>query len=97
MDTLQREVQHFRSSFDLGEIIKRAIKYLVEGLVVALAAFFIPQKQMDISEIMVIALTAATTFALLDVASPSMTIANSVRQGAGWGIGLSLTGGLPIA
>jgi hypothetical protein len=97
MDTLQREVQHFRSSFDLGEIIKRAIKYLVEGFTVALAAFFIPAKNLDMGEIMVIALTAATTFALLDVASPSMTIATAVRQGAGLSIGAGLVGGIPLA
>ena len=95
MDTLQREVQHFRSSFDLGEIIKRAIKYLTEGLVVAICAAFLPAKSLDMGEIMVIALTAATTFALLDIAAPSIAI--SSRQGAGLGIGLSLTGGLPIA
>lgn len=90
MDTVQKEVQHFRSSFDLGEIIKRVVKYLVEGLVVALAAFFIPQKKMDMGEILVIAFTAATTFALLDTFSPS--IASSTRTGAGYGIGFNLVG-----
>jgi glycerate kinase len=90
MDTVNKEVQHFRSSFDLGEIVKRAIKYLVEGLVVALAAFFIPQKKMDMGEIAVIALTAATTFALLDIASPA--ISSTARSGAGYGIGLNLVG-----
>ena len=27
---------------DLGELVKRALKYLVEGLIVALAAYVIP-------------------------------------------------------
>jgi glycerate kinase len=90
MDTVNKEVQHFRSSFDLGEIVKRAIKYLVEGLVVALAAFFIPQKKMDMGEITVIAFTAATTFALLDIFAPS--IGSTTRAGAGYGIGLNLVG-----
>ena len=90
MDTVQREVQHFRSSFDLAEIIKRVIKYLVEGLVVALAAFFIPQKKMDMGEIVIIAFTAATTFALLDSFSPSIGV--TARSGAGYGIGLNLVG-----
>jgi hypothetical protein len=95
MDTVQKEVQHFRSAFDLGEIIKRAIKYLVEGLMVALAAYVIPQKKMDAGEILVIAFTAATTFALLDTFSPSI-MANSVRQGAGLSIGAGLVGGIPL-
>ncbi len=95
MDTLQREVQHFRSSFDLGEIIKRAIKYLTEGLAVGICCLLVASKALDASEIMIIALTAATTFALLDIAAPSIAI--SSRQGAGLGLGLSLTGGLPIA
>ena len=30
--------------FDLGELVKRAIKYLVEGLMVAIAAYAYPQK-----------------------------------------------------
>ena len=31
--------------FDMGELVRRAIKYLVEGFMVAIAAFAIPQKQ----------------------------------------------------
>lgn len=37
-----------------------------------------------------IAITAAATFALLDVYSPS--IASAARQGTGFGIGANLTG-----
>jgi len=32
--------------FDMGELVRRAIKYLVEGFMVAIAAFAIPQKQL---------------------------------------------------
>jgi hypothetical protein len=94
MDTVQREMQHFRSAFDLGEIIKRAVKYLVEGLMVALAAYVIPQKKMDAGEIVVIAFTAATTFALLDIFAPSISSAS--RSGAGFAIGSSLAGGITL-
>ena len=41
---------------DLNELVKRAIKYLIEGLVVALAAFAIPKKQLNVEEIIIIAL-----------------------------------------
>jgi ABC-type Co2+ transport system permease subunit len=72
------------------EILKRAIKYLVEGLIVSLAAFAIPKKSLDIEEIVIIALVAAATFSILDTYIPS--IANSARQGTGLGIGFGLSG-----
>lgn len=77
-------------SFDFSEFIKRAIKYLVEGIMVAIAAFAIPKKRLDVEEIVVIALTAAATFSILDVFVPSM--ASSARGGAGFGIGANLVG-----
>jgi|UniRef100_A0A6C0IIU5 ABC-type Co2+ transport system permease subunit len=80
--------------FDLTELVKRAIKYLIEGLVVALAAFAIPKKQPNVEEIIVIALTAAATFAILDVFIPSM--GESARGGAGFGLGANLVGGLRL-
>jgi|UniRef100_A0A6C0DX83 ABC-type Co2+ transport system permease subunit len=83
------------SSFDFSELIKRAIKYIVEGIIVALAAYVIPKKSLNMEEVIVIALTAAATFSVLDVFIPSMGV--SARQGAGTGLGLSVIGGLPIA
>lgn len=80
--------------FDFNELIKRAIKYLIEGLVVALAAFAIPKKQLNVEEIVIIALTAAATFSILDVFIPAM--ATSARGGAGFGIGANLVGGLKV-
>lgn len=81
--------------FDLNELVKRAIKYLIEGLVVALAAFAIPKKQLNLEEIIIIALTAAATFSILDVFIPAMGA--SARGGAGFGIGANLVGGLKMA
>ena len=80
---------------DLTELVKRAIKYLIEGLVVALAAFAIPKNQPNLEEVIVIAFTAAATFAVLDVFIPSM--GQSARGGAGFGIGANLIGGLKLA
>jgi|TARA_B110000093_G_scaffold48340_1_gene51689 ABC-type Co2+ transport system permease subunit len=79
---------------NLTELVKRAIKYLIEGLVVALAAFAIPQKQLKVEEIVIIALTAAATFSILDVFIPAM--GSSARGGAGFGIGANLVGGLKM-
>jgi len=75
---------------DFAELIKRAIKYLIEGIVVAIAAFAIPKKQLNVEEVVVIALMAAATFSILDVFIPSM--GSGVRSGASFGIGANLVG-----
>ena len=76
--------------FDFAELVKRAIKYLVEGLVVAIVAVLVPKKSLNVEEIVIIALTAAATFSVLDVFVPAM--AGSARNGAGMGIGFNLVG-----
>jgi hypothetical protein len=78
------------ASFDFGELVQRAIKYLVEGLMVAIAAFAIPKKSLNFDEVALIALTAAATFSILDTYVPSMAV--SARSGAGFGIGANLVG-----
>jgi ABC-type Co2+ transport system permease subunit len=76
--------------FDISEIIKRIIKYLVEGLMVAIAAYAIPQRSLNMEEITLIALTAAATFSILDCYVPSIGV--STRTGAGFGIGANMVG-----
>jgi len=77
-------------NFDMVELFKRAVKYLVEGLLVAIAAYAIPQKSLKLDEIALIALTAAATFSILDTYVPSMGV--NARTGAGFGIGANLVG-----
>jgi ABC-type Co2+ transport system permease subunit len=74
--------------FDLSELVKRIIKYLVEGLMVAIAAYAIPKRSLNLEEIALIALTAAATFSILDTYVPSMGV--TARSGAGFGIGANL-------
>ena len=76
--------------FDIAELVKRIIKYLVEGLMVAIAAYAIPKRSLNIEEIILIALTAAATFSILDTYIPSMGV--SARTGAGFGIGANIVG-----
>lgn len=90
MDVLKKQLTKLQESFDLQEIIKRAVKYLVEGGAVAVAAYYIPKKKMDMESILLIAITAAFTFALLDMYAPS--IGSAARQGTGFGIGANLVG-----
>ena len=75
---------------DIGELVKRALKYLVEGLIVAIAAYVIPSRRLKLDECLLIALTAAATFSILDMYLP--TLAASARSGAGFGIGANLVG-----
>ena len=82
------------ADFNWNEVVSRLGKYSVEGFMVALAAFYIPRRGkagkslLMIEEAVLIGLTAAATFALLDTFSPS--IGNTVRQGAGFGIGAGI-------
>ena len=77
-------------NFDMGELFKRAVKYLVEGLLVAIAAYAIPKQSLKLDEIALIALTAAATFSILDTYVPSMAV--NARTGASFGIGANLVG-----
>ncbi len=77
-------------SFDGSEILVRFFKYAFEGTIVATAAYFIPNRTLVPEEILIIALIAAATFAVLDLFAPS--IGSSVRTGAGFGIGANLVG-----
>jgi hypothetical protein len=70
----------------LKNVATRALKYLIEGLAVALAAYYIPKRRMRLDEIVTIAITAAAIFSVLDVLAPS--IAKSARTGVGLGIGV---------
>ena len=73
------------------ELTTRLCKYLIEGFVVAIAAWVIPKNNPNIEEVLIIGLTAAATLAILDMFAPSVVIAG-VRQGAGFGLGASLVG-----
>ncbi len=75
--------------FDINEIIKRTIKYLIEGLMVSIAAFAIPKRSLNFEEIIALALTASATFAILDTFIPAVAV--SAKQGVGLGIGLRLS------
>lgn len=80
-------------SMNWSDIVNRVLAYSIEGLVLALAAYFIPSKgNMKVNEIITIALIGAATFALLDLYMNNSTIAQSARNGAGMGIGFNLVG-----
>ncbi len=79
---------------DFGDLLSRVVKYGLEGLVVAIAAFWLPKfmggKSLPLAQIGMIGLVALATFAILDVYAPS--VGASARTGAGFGIGAKLVG-----
>jgi hypothetical protein len=76
----------------LTDVIFRLVKYLIEGLAVAVAAWLITSKskKMTASELGLLGLTAGAVFAILDVFAPSVGV--GTRQGAGFGLGAGLVG-----
>jgi hypothetical protein len=80
---------------DFYEFVKRLIKYIILGIVIAIVAFVVPKgKGLNVEEVTFIALSAAASFAILDVFAPS--IGQAARQGAGYGIGAGIVGGIPF-
>ena len=73
----------------MSEILSRLVKYALEGVAVALAAYYFSGK-LKINEIGMISLTAMATFAVIDVFAPQ--VSSGMRQGAGFGIGAGLVG-----
>lgn len=77
-------------TFDVQEMITRVVKYLIEGLVVGIVASILPEKPLSLDKIVLLGLTAAAMFSILDLVAPS--ISTSVRQGTGLGLGFNLVG-----
>ena len=72
-------------------IISKVVKYLVEGLAVALAAYYIPKRKLELAEIAAIGVSAAAIFAIIDVFGPSLS--DPVKTGMGLGIGVLAVAG----
>ena len=79
--------------FNWQDLINRLVKYLLEGLVVAVAAWLVfgRKKKQNLEDFVLLGLTASATFAVLDIGlTPS--IASTARKGAGFGVGAGLVG-----
>jgi len=77
-------------SVDFWDVVVRLLKYAFEGLIVAFVALILPNNKLDWSEIWMLALTAACTFSVLDLLSP--TVSSGARQGVGLGAGFRMVG-----
>ena len=91
METYANPHKEHTSGINVKMILVRLIKYVVEGSAVALATYLITKKnKVSAQDILMIAITAAAVFAILDLFAPSVGLAS--RQGAGFGLGASLVG-----
>ena len=86
--------EHQQLNVNVQNLIIKAIKYIIEGLAVAVAAYYIPKNKLNVEDIVIIGVTAAAIFAVLDVFSPST--GEAVRFGAGFGIGANQVGFRPL-
>lgn len=68
--------------------INNIIKYIIEGLAVTIAAYFIPRRKTQIQEILIIGLMSSLTFIILDIFSED--VGKYTRLGMGFGIGTNL-------
>jgi hypothetical protein len=68
--------------------IDNLVKYVIQGLAVAIAAAVIPNRKTGHHEVAVIAIVSALTFFVLDIFTDD--IGKNVRLGVGLGIGLNL-------
>jgi hypothetical protein len=68
--------------------LKSLIKYLLQGLAVAVAIYFLLRDRIQTQEILTVALAAAAAYAILDTFAPVAGL--GARLGTGIGLGMSL-------
>ena len=68
----------------------QVLKYLLEGVAVGASTYLVSKKKVSMNEILMISLSAAATFALLDMLAPD--VSSGARQGTGFGLGAQQVG-----
>tara|TARA_Y100000389_G_scaffold198838_1_gene236087 strand:+ start:1324 stop:1554 length:231 start_codon:yes stop_codon:yes gene_type:complete len=74
MDSLQKNLDNLKNYNDSKEILTRIFKYLIQGIAIAIAAFIIPDVKLQPFHILLISLTGASAFAIIDLAIPSILV-----------------------
>jgi hypothetical protein len=73
------------------DFIRQFIRVILEGLVVAICAFSIPNRNFNWRQVLIVGIAAGVSLLVLDVVGEPIITA-AVRQGMGLGIGLKYTG-----
>lgn len=76
--------------------INNLVKYIVQGIIVAIAAYVIPRRTKNIREVLIIATVAALTFFTLDIFTDDENLSMGAQLGAGLAIGLRLVTDTPL-
>lgn len=71
--------------------LQSLFKYALEGIAVAVAAFYLTGKRTGLQEVLMLGLVAAATFFVLDTFAPGVSM--GARHGAGFGVGFGMVGG----
>ena len=74
----------------LSDLYHNIVNYVIEGLAVGIIAYFIFKQKLSGEALIILVITATATFAVIDFLSPK--IGHYVRQGAGFGLGATMTG-----
>lgn len=77
--------------FDFNEMLRRLVRYLVQGLGVAVASLYLLKGHTKMETIVALAVTSAALFAVLDLTLPSAGA--GARLGSGLAMGGALAGG----
>ena len=74
MDILEEKLSELKEISDSKEILKRIFKYIIQGIVIAIAAYTIPDVKLNMTSILLLTLTGASAFAIIDLVLPSIII-----------------------
>ena len=53
--------------------VKKGLKYILQLIVIFMAAKFVPSKELDFKDVTIIAIIGAVSFAIIDMYSPSIS------------------------
>ena len=61
----------------MAEVLSKILKYLLEGIAVGLATYFVSAGKLTMTEIIIIAIIASAVFGILDMYSPQLPAADN--------------------
>lgn len=94
MDELKNEGMSLVDRIRGQLTIRTLVRYIVEGVAVAIAAYVIPSRRTQFNEVLAISIISALTLFVLDVFS--IMVGQGTRLGAGFGIGMNLVNSAPV-
>lgn len=66
--------QHSNISVSCHDNIKKIVKYIVAGLVVGIMVYIVGKNKLQVTDMIIISLTAIFVYALLDTYAPTISV-----------------------